>query len=378
MKYVVLGICIVILTACGGGGGGSLEQRAFQKAAQGATSGQTYTQRIRGDLTAAQVTRITDSLEQLMERSSAHVFGSVAQSYRHGVSPIEGVDTSFDGDRFTLTLNREDGSRTTLDSQRHGADLANTYDATTNPVTRRPAIDGVIYDIDANHITVAGTAMGWSNSDFTDYLAGGYWMHVDLAAPAMADDLYGAEIGAFIDGPDYEDRTRLPATGTATYTGIASGAYIATYGSDLPIPGVGDPVPGAVETGNYGGNLILQADFAEGTVSGWIENVLVDGFVLTPEGAFHDANPMPGHRIRLAADRIAATGRISGSTVELHNSDLNIIAASGSWASRFSTVDDGEGMPRAIAGTHAGRFETAGGTETIFVGMHHAASEKFD
>ena len=384
MKYAVLGICILVLTACGGGGSGSLEQSAFEAVASetmpDATLGERYMQRGRGHLetlTPDQAMRITDSLEHLMQSASSHVFGSVAQSWRQDVSPVESVDTSFDGNRFALTLNREDGTRTTLDSEEHTAELGTTWNANTNLVTRRPAIDGVIHAIDDNQITVSGMAIEWSNSDFTDYLSGGYWMHVDLTPPFMADGLYGAEIGAFIDGTDYENRTRMPVTGTAVYEGIATGAYTVTYGSDLLLGGVHD-VTGAVGTGDYGGNLTLTANFASGTVSGWIADVVVNGFVLTPEGEYLDANREPGHKIHLGADRIAANGQIVGPTVQLFNSNLEIVEASGTWASRFSTVDNAQGLPRAIAGTHAGRFETAGGTQAIFVGFHHAASEKFE
>ena len=61
-----------------------------------------------------------------------------------------------------------------------------------------------------------------------------------------------------IDGTDYptprDAAYTLPVTGTATYNGRAGGLYVASAGTDAPLPG-------ALEIGEYEGRATLTADF---------------------------------------------------------------------------------------------------------------------
>ena len=377
MKTFWLGVCVILLTACGGGGGGSSSRPLQQDALQGAPTGGTATQQVIASVPAQQIAVLMPSLERLLQTSSSTSFGSVTQTYSNEVSPVTGVDTTFDGSRFVLNLNRQDGTTTTLDSSSHETLLAVTYDANTNPVTRRPAVDGSLYTLDQDRVTTAGVAIEWSSTDFTDYLAGGYWVHVDLTPPTAPNTFYGAELGAFIDGPDYQDRASMPASGTATYTGIAAGAYVSSYGTDIPITGVGT-VPGSVGVGDYRGEVSLVADFGQQSVSGQIDNISIDGVVVTPMGVIHPVDGERTYTIHLGAASIGQNGRVSGLNVSVTHPMLTITGSSGTWASQFSTQDGSQGHPQAIAGTHAGQFETAGGSQSIFAGAHYGASERFD
>ena len=381
MKNILFGASVLLLAACGGGGGGGgnggsnlLAQSAFS----GSPSSSSATQQVISNVEPQQVEVITPALEQLLQASSRTSFGSVTQSLESGVSPVTGVETTFDGNQFVLNLNRRDGTTTTLDSSRHDTLLARTYGPDTNPVTRRPAVDAAVYDLNQQYVAMAGVAVEWSNTDFTDYIAGGYWVYVDFADPSMTNALSGAELGAFIDGAAYQDRTSTPVTGTATYTGIAAGAYVSRYGTDLDVPGEGRPVPGSLGAGDYRGLVHLYADFAARSVSGRIDNISIDGVIVTPQGILHSVAREPGYTLHLDAVSIGQNGRASGSGVRVTHPQLSITGTSGNWASRFSRVDDNSGNPRAIAGTHAGRFETAGGTEAVFAGAHYGATERFD
>lgn len=370
MKIFLLGISVFLLVACGGGGKGRMEQTALS----GSPSSGTATQQIISSVAPQQVAVITPALTRLLQQASIQTaFGSVTQSFGDGVSPVASVSTSFNGSRFVLNLNRRDGTTTTLDSSRHDTVLATTYDPETSPVTRRSAVEGAVYTLDPDHLAVTGVAIEWSNTDFTDYIAGGYWVHVNLTDR----DMPGAEIGAFIDGPAYQDRARMPMTGTASYAGIAAGTYVLRYGSDIGIPNVG-PVPGSVGAGDYRGRVRMVADFGEHSVSGQIDDISIDGVIRTPQGRLYPVAREPGYTVYLDAADIGQNGRTSGAGVRLTHPLLDITETSGTWAGRFSRVDDSRGNPRAVAGTHAGRFETAAGTEAVFAGAHYGASERFD
>ena len=329
MKNILFGVSVLLLAACGGGGGGGggnggsdlLAQTAFS----GSPSSSSATQQVISNVEPQQVEVITPALEQLLQASSRTSFGSVAQSLESGVSPVTGVDTTFDGTQFVLNLNRRDGTTTTLDSSRHDTLLATTYGPNTNPVTRRPAVDAAVYDLNQQYAAMAGVAVEWSNTDFTDYIAGGYWVYVDFADPSMTNALSGAELGAFIDGAAYQDRTSTPVTGTATYTGIAAGAYVSRYGTDLDVPWPrGVPFPAAWGPETTGDRVRLVADFAAGSVSGQIDNISIDGVIVTPQGALHPVAREPGYTIHLDAVGIGQDGRASGPGVRVTHPQLGI------------------------------------------------------
>ncbi len=255
--------------------------------------------------------------------------------------------------------------------------LATTYNANTNPVTKRPAVDAAVYERDQTRLTMTGVAIEWSNTDFTDYIAGGYWVHVDLSSLSLQNTVPGAELGAFIDGPDYQDRASMRVTGTATYSGIAAGAYVTRYGTDITIPGV-DSVSGSLGTGDYRGLARLVADFGKRSVSGRIDSISIDGVVVTPQGNRHPVDQMPGFTMHLNDASISQNGRVSGPGMRVTHPSLSIAEATGTWASRFSRVDGGHGNPQAIAGTHAAKFKTGGGTEAVFTGAHYVGIKSFD
>lgn len=376
-KFALILVFSLFLTACGGGGSNSINMMppADDNPPTSSAGGETQTAFSEARSTNSQaetfdtLAQVTDSLQQVYRASSNTVFGSVAQAYTAGLSPVSRVDTSFTGDRFTLDIERRDGNNIRLDSNRDDVYIVNEYTPSQNSVTNRPALDGYIVSASTSKATVAGVLVEWSNTDYTDYVAGGYWLHLDLASQ-------GVEMGAFVDGLDYEGNVNLPATGTATYNGRAGGVYLSVYGSDALVP------IGSTEMGEYNGDLSLVANFGTNTISGDIDNVgLFGAYLITPNGNVYDYDiedvSSSGYVLAFGATSIEQNGQFTGNNVRLTHPDLNFSSNSGSWAGRFSTIDDNSGNPRAVVGTHQGYAETTGGTEAIFVGAHYGATNQF-
>ena len=362
----------LLLNACGGGGGGG-GQVAMDSMEPPAQSMPTVdTQTAFGEArtpptfsSGSSTSAIRGSLQQ-----SNPAFGSVAMNlYSPNLAPVRSVDTTFTGDRFTLSVRRTNGSGFTLDTNRHYTEVVSDSTTTTNLVTNRPFATGYMLDVSGTRVALAGASVEWSNADVTDYLAGGYWMTFDTSAGSV-------DMGAFIDGTDYptprDAAYTLPVTGTATYNGRAGGLYVASAGTDAQLPG-------ALEIGEYEGRATLTADFGTMRIGGRVDQVLAGGGVIElPDGTQYAATvestdiemifrPVP----------INQNGTFLGDNVGFTSRTYNIINSSGSWAGQFSTVEDARGNPRAAAGTNTGYLETAGGSRAVLTGAFYGATERF-
>ena len=378
MRFIFLMIALLsllLLASCGGGGSSSSNLMPSMLSPptpnQLPATTQTAFSGIRPQNTNA-VAQNGGSLVNLFGQPDNPQFGSVLQAYTHNLSNVHGVDTSYDGHRFTLQFNRQDGSSTALDTASDEVYRVNEYTASTNPVTNRPAVDGYIASLSNSAVTATAVSIEWSNTDFTDYLAGGYWIHVDLNTP-------GIELGAFIDGPNYESTVDVPVTGTATYNGSAAGFYMVSYGADV-VQRNPTFALNTLEQGEYSGDLRLVANFGTNSISGDIRNLdLSYAYALTPNGELHELSDgfLSGYQLALGAAPIHPNGQFVGNSVMLVHPNITFASMGGSWAGRFSTVDDSSGVPRAVAGTHRGYLESAGGTQAMYVGAHYGATERF-
>ena len=372
MKHVHLGAITlsvgILLSACGGGGSGgswglvntdppSTPPADMQTAFSG-----TETR----DITAA--AQAATNLLNAGRQSGDPIFGSVVQALTAGISGVTGVETSFNGGRFALRINRQNGSATTLDTDRDFVSDVVELSPSENLVTNRNAAEGYVYRLNEREFTAAGVSVEWSNDDFTDYLSGGYWLHVDL-------DTQGAEIGAFIDGPEFADTIQVPISGTATYNGNAAGVYLTSYGTEDPqIPA------GTLEQGEYAGRTTLTADFGSNQISGRVDNIgLHNVLAVAPDGrtAYESDLTDTDYEIILGAVPISQAGTFWGQSVTLTHPQLQITSSDGDWAGRFSTIDDGAGNPRSVAGTHRAYVTSAGGSESVFAGAFYGATEQF-
>ncbi|MYG40240.1 MAG: transferrin-binding protein-like solute binding protein [Nitrospira sp. SB0677_bin_15] len=389
MKHFHLGTITLsiglLLSACGGGGGGSMNgmmetgdtpsdpqppPSEMQTAEMQTAFSGTQTRNV-SDLTYASATQVATQSLNASQQPSTPIFGSVVQAFTSPrLSDVTGIETTFNGSRFTLQINRQDGSSTTLDTDHDDVLDVEEISPSENQVTNRNAAEGYVYRLNESPLTLtaAGVSVEWASTDFTDYLSGGYWVHVDINAQH-------AEIGAFIDGPEFERTIQVPVTGTATYTGRAGGVYVSRYGTDFP----GVP-SGTLEQGEYTGRARLTADFESSRISGRIDNIgLYHVSTMEPDGTidYYPSLQNTDYEGILGAAPINQTGTFEGQGVTLTHPQVQI-TSSGSWAGRFSISDNAAGNPRAVAGTHRASFTTAGDSTGIFVGAFYGATERFE
>ena len=370
-RFTGLMLVAFMLAGCGGGGGGG--SSAMRPGAPPPPPPAINTQMAFGDggtapefSSGSSTSAIRGSLRQ-----SNPAFGSVAMNlYSPNLAPVRSVDTTFTGDRFTLSVRRTNGSGFTLDTNRHYAEVVSDSTTTTNPVTKRPFATGYMLDVSGTRVALAGASVEWSNADVTDYLAAGYWMTFDASAGSV-------DMGAFIDGTDYptprDAAYTLPVTGTATYNGRAGGLYVASAGTDAQLPG-------ALEIGEYEGRATLTADFGTMRIGGKVDQVLAGGGVIELADGRQYAATVEASDIEMIFRPVPINqnGTFFGDNVGFTSREYNITSSSGSWAGQFSTVEDARGNPRAAAGTNTGYLETAGGSRAVLTGAFYGATERFE
>ena len=344
----VLMLAALVLAACGGGGGtstGQAPQPQFSRATAASTNPQT----------------VQDAANRAV--GNLPRFGSVTQSSNAGVvAGITGdaASASFDGRNARLTIQRTDGSRLSF----NGA--TDRFDS----VSYTPIVPGYSFRGDgmlkqtAASVSIAAVYINWNNSDPNDYLAGGYWMHVEgrVFPPAVT----GAEIGAFVDSPELRSAPTLPVTGTATYAGQAGGFYAYRSGR-------------GAEIGEFNGVASLTADFSTNTISGCIGcngGVNVSGVAADTSGqtsTFEDVDvPV---RLRMSAASILGDGTFRNQSVSLERDDATVTSTSGSWGGRFSTIQDSAGDPRLVAGTAGAEWTESTGAQGVFAGAWYAVKQ---
>ena len=253
---------------------------------------------------------------------------------------------------------------------------ANMYQALLNLMAKYPGVlEGVFWwdnwiSSDANWAEFWANQRGFSIRDkpaedvvrstyeaWGDWLTGGYWIQVN-----SDKEVVGA--GAFVDGPELAGSPALPALGTATYNGFATGGYAAEYDTSQSNAG-----PGTHELGAYRGDVLLTAEFGARRISGRVSEVHVNGFRTSAQGVERRFTGLavPYEFVLNAAsfDRRGFTGEV---TVTTTDQTVEISTSDGSWGGKFSSVPDDEGYPRLVAGTHGATFTTMEGTQASFIG----------
>ena len=298
---------------------------------------------------------------------SLPVFGSVTQSINRNVANIttDAASLTFNGQDLYATITREDGSTIHINSADH---LATPIEQDISVTTGRAFASAYAENVTNESTTIARGGVDWDSADPTDWLGGGYWIHISHPSGVAQ----GVEVGAFIDGPEISGRPTLPVTGTATYAGISAGLYTTLYGRDLGITG-------STEVGEYEGRLVMTADFADASVSGRVDNIRIQGMYTDgiTGGTQFIAPHLTDYAGNLGRLSIAGDGTFRGSGVALSSPTIPITSSSGNWGGRFSTVPDKAGNPRIVAGTLAGEAATAGGTSTAFIGAFYGATPDF-
>ena len=360
MKSALLTCALaLVLAGCGGGGSDDGGLGSMTDQVVPPTTGMMPVETPAPTVQDVQTSDPSGGVNAASQAASAlPAFGSVTQSAtQDGVTGIstDRASTSFDADSFTLTINRQGDTPLVLSTV---DDEHIVYPAEVSPLNGHDTLQGgFILDYSMRESTVAYAVVSWDSTDSTDYLSGGYWLHVsgDIAgSDAMID---GA--GAFADGPEISSPASMPITGSASYAGEAQGLYAATYGADEPSR------QGDSEIGLFNGDLALTADFSARTISGCVGcngGAYVDGYA-------------SDYLIRLGATPFESNGEFRGTSVALESPSANIASTSGAWGGKFSNVANTAGDPRLVAGTLGGEATTAGGSEVVFVGAYYALGQ---
>ncbi|MDE0278383.1 MAG: hypothetical protein OYH76_24940 [Defluviicoccus sp.] len=340
--------CLLLLAACGGGGDGSTPNTQLDRQpspsmlslSDARTAGQSES---RSAAAAA--------------AGNLPSFGSVTQSSNAGTvagTTGDSATTSFDGRNVRVTVRRADGSRLSLDPASARVAAKEDYE---------PIVPGYTYqgtgllDYTDTSVSIAAIYVNWNDRDRSDYLAGGYWMHfVGSVDPLRVD---GAEIGAFVDGPELSGAPNLPVRGTASYRGEAGGfyGYASTAGTEI---------------GEFAADAEFSADFSSNTISGCLGcngGATVSGVAVSSAGqAVEFADEIVPVRLRLGQAAFGSGGTFRNRDVTLERDDATVTSTTGSWGGRFSNIPDSAGDPRLAAGTAGAEWTEADGSQGAMVG----------
>ncbi len=346
-------ISALLLTACGGGGGGSGPITSAPPPSTSPTVATTpadFEESVRSS-----VVGLASSADEVM-------FGSVVVSTRN----VTGISSTFDGRRAVTTVSRSGASDIRLDTANSYSDFG--IEPSYVNLSGRTGHTRYVFNYTDTSATLGLVAVDWANTDSSDYLAGGYWLHAEGNSLTV-------EAGAFIDGPELSlnDPPNLPVSGSASYRGTAAGMYAAAYAGDLGVPA------GSAELGEFVGVAILSADFSSGTIEGCIGcvgDIRLSGIYYdnaTGQTANFDVSRDYSLELgKTAFDR--DNGTFQGSDLTLTSPTVPIAQSSGAWAGQFSNRLSA-GNPRLVGGTFSGQGSTPGGTQAVFLGAFAAGNQ---
>ena len=235
LKSIFASACMgILLAACSGGSGSKTsfmptatpemeESSASQEEEQADTSEELTSSDARDDARAAVSGQVSGLIKAIKP-----AFGSVLVITNPDVM---GVESTFEGGSPTVTVNRDNASDIVLDPT--SAEVVVDYgdEASYVDLPGRTGRTRDLLDVTDSSATFSRVAVDWDNNDPSDYLAGGYWLHIETQPAAI-------EVGAFIDGPELDKNNppTLPISGTASYRGSSGGLYLAVAGTDSTYP----------------------------------------------------------------------------------------------------------------------------------------------
>ncbi len=276
---------------------------------------------------------------------------AIQQAVRDGITPTATVQT-WDGEDLVVEIATDVVLSTATDS-------LGTPPAASESPTRGAGYQwkttriGRIADDSA---TISRLSVDWNSADLNDYLAGGYWLTVN--SPQMGNQ--AVEVGAFIDGPDFDTTPTLPVSGSATYEGRVHGLHTVQY-----VPGEFGRTAREFSIGEFDGDVALTADFANSMIDGRIDNIYSteeSSTVMRPRST----RP---YVISLGQAPIDGNGGFTGA-VSVSTPSNNVASSEGSWNGQFSGTPMGD--PRVIGGTFGATWVHTGGTTGQYVGTFYA------
>ena len=284
-----------------------------------------------------------------------------------GEPPAPERATSFDGEVLRLAIQREDGGTERFSTLR---DRWFSY-PWAPPLPDRSGRRWTMLKTDRDGASIAYALVSWDNDAPTDYLAAGWWLRFPGPAGRRFDPA-GAEVSAFVDGPELDPASPpgLPVSGTARYAGTAGGLF--RYAP------AGAPEADAVAE-EFIARMTAEADFAAMTIAACIG---CEGDIVIDREHLHLAlgwrRGMPAvlptdYEIRFAAAPIARDGGFAGAAATVAHPERAITAGGGEWHGRLSSRPAADGAPRLAAGQASAAFAEAGGEgafEAIFTLLH--------
>ncbi len=283
-------------------------------------------------------------------------------------------NTEFDGQALRFFVTLDDGTEASVHSDE---DLIGIMAAPTPMHGHLARALTFLKETEAG-TSVAHALLSWDPDDPADYLAFGWWVHFpDQHVP----DLSFEEVDEYIviDGPELDHGVipQVPADGTAAYAGQAGGLYTYTFGSDW-----GED-EGEFVIEEYEGVLVLNADFADGTLRGCIGCV---GDLVTRRAHFgvflgRDPKDVQGlakdYELHLATAIIGEDGLFERGRLTLRHPERTITSFEGWWGGALSSRQDTDGNPRLIAGFSGVDFEEGDGSEGSIFGSFLGLSNTF-
>lgn len=203
------------------------------------------------------------------------------------------------------------------------------------------------------YLGIANASLSYGGGE-DDYLAFGGWAYAPIGATSLAD----AEFGFYADGGDPFTGNIDGLTGTASYQGIAGGAYIESGDDEF---GVG-----------FSGKVSLSADFDANTIMGTINEIKpIDSTVPLNVGnpviSLMSANISPSAEGGFFTGDTSVSGVTGGSTY------------AGKWGGQFYG-NNGVGVeaanqPGYVAGTFGGAGTNDAAGNSAFVGGYIAKKQ---
>lgn len=384
--YPALALAVITLSACGGGGGGSSTASNMPE-----TQPETSTARTNFGDSATETIVQSDANAAINNPSAAGasgnalqnaataipLFGSITQSSNVDAQGVttDHATAAFDGNTATITVEQADETSFVF------ADDAAAYFERNYPQSEFQVWASGSYDEGriSYHARTEGDGtyhadyigVIWDSGDPSLFQVWGYWLRSDgnPFEPGVA-----FEVGAFGDGMQtiQDDPSRLPSSGTASYSGEGQGIYHHQYGSN---PAYGE-YAGAIEIGQYVTPIEVTVDFGQSSVrvcgACGTEPSVVYGDGRKTDGTFYRFDAVPtAYRFEGTAT-LGPDGTFQSQQVTLSNPDKPIINFEGSMGGVFSYVIDSNGNPQMVTGTSGGTYEHADGEVGSYVGTFGA------
>ena len=359
IRYIAISaFAALLLAACGGGGGGSADSDASQP-----------------ELTSQDV--LGPNLEPIKRTarrvaSSRPRFGSVTQSSNRNSSGLttDIAHARYDGNDMIVTIRRANRENLTINT---GTDISVTAAIDSFLIEGHTLQAWSTFKYNDTSATASRLITSWSNTDSTDYLAGGYWMHLEGSIEPL--DIRRFDVGAFVDGPELSSSPNMPVLGQAQYRGPTAGLYVSRVGSGFP----GSAPSGSIQVGEFISFVSLTADFASESISGCvgcITPIVTSGIYTDGEtgATYAFTNETAYYQVHLGTARFGSNGQFSSTSVTIIPTFPNApaVQSSGSWGGTFSNIPDSTGQPRLVAGTLGGSARLPDGSEGAFVGAWFA------